>query len=52
MREWESMVERIGLAEGTVRIAIVGKYVQLQDAYLSVVEALNHSAIHHGTSSR
>jgi CTP synthase len=32
-----------------VRIAIVGKYVQLQDAYLSVVEALNHSAIHHGT---
>ncbi len=49
MREWESVVERIGLAEGTVRIAIVGKYVQLQDAYLSVVEALNHSAIHHGT---
>ena len=36
-------------AEGVVKIAIVGKYVQLQDAYLSVVEALNHSAIHHGT---
>jgi CTP synthase len=32
-----------------VRIALVGKYVQLQDAYLSVVEALNHSAAHHGT---
>src|SRR5438045_2742600 len=49
MREWEAVVERIREAEGVVRIAIVGKYVQLQDAYLSVVEALNHSAIHHGT---
>jgi CTP synthase len=49
MREWEAVVERIHSAEGVVRIAIVGKYVQLQDAYLSVVEALNHSAIHHGT---
>jgi CTP synthase len=49
MREWEAVVERIRGAEGVVRIAIVGKYVQLQDAYLSVVEALNHSAIHHGT---
>ena len=49
MREWEAMVERIHAAEGTVRIALVGKYVQLQDAYLSVVEALRHAAIHHGT---
>ena len=49
MREWEAVVERIAQAEGVVRIAIVGKYVQLQDAYLSVVEALSHSAIHHGT---
>jgi CTP synthase len=49
MREWEAMVDRIRSAEGSVRIALVGKYVQLQDAYLSVVEALNHAAIHHGT---
>jgi CTP synthase len=49
MREWETMVERIHAAEGTVRIALVGKYVQLQDAYLSVVEALRHASIHHGT---
>jgi CTP synthase len=49
MREWEAMVERIRAAEGIVRIALVGKYVQLQDAYLSVVEALRHAAIHHGT---
>jgi CTP synthase len=49
MREWEAVVQKIHDAEGVVRIAIVGKYVQLQDAYLSVVEALNHSAIFHGT---
>jgi CTP synthase len=49
MLEWEAMAERIRSASGRVRIALVGKYVQLQDAYLSVVEALNHSAIHHGT---
>jgi CTP synthase len=49
MREWEEVVDRIHQADGAVRIAIVGKYVQLQDAYLSVVEALSHSAIHHGT---
>ena len=49
MREWDAMVDRIRAATGTVQIALVGKYVQLQDAYLSVVEALNHSAIHHGT---
>ncbi len=48
MREWEAMVDRVRSASGVVRIALVGKYVQLQDAYLSVVEALNHSAIHHG----
>jgi CTP synthase len=47
--EWEALCRRIDELEGTVRIAIVGKYVQLQDAYLSVVEALKHGAIHHGT---
>ena len=31
-----------------MRIALVGKYVQLEDAYLSVVEALRHSGVHHG----
>ncbi len=49
MREWEAMVDRVRAVSGVVRIALVGKYVQLQDAYLSVVEALNHSAIHHGS---
>ena len=41
-------MERIRARSGVVRIALVGKYVQLQDAYLSVVEALRHAAIHHG----
>jgi CTP synthase len=48
MREWDAMVDRVRAVSGIVRIALVGKYVQLQDAYLSVVEALNHGAIHHG----
>jgi CTP synthase len=46
--EWIDLVERVKRAAGPVRIALVGKYVQLQDAYLSVVEALRHAAIHHG----
>jgi CTP synthase len=50
MREWDEVVARIRDAQGEVRIALVGKYVQLQDAYLSVVEALKHAAHHHGTN--
>ena len=43
MSEWESMLERIKNSTKTVRIALVGKYVQLHDAYLSVAEALRHA---------
>jgi CTP synthase len=46
--EWISLVDKVKAASGTVRIALVGKYVKLQDAYLSVVEALKHAAIYHG----
>jgi CTP synthase len=46
--EWEDLVTRIGKLEGDVEIALVGKYVKLQDAYLSVLEALKHGGIHHG----
>jgi CTP synthase len=45
---WEAITSRASEAASTVRIALVGKYVQLEDAYLSVVEALKHSAVHHG----
>ncbi|MBV9193994.1 MAG: CTP synthase [Solirubrobacterales bacterium] len=45
---WEAMTRRAAEATDTVRIALVGKYVKLEDAYLSVVEALRHAGIHHG----
>ncbi|MGZ4195742.1 MAG: CTP synthase [Solirubrobacteraceae bacterium] len=45
---WEAITRRASEPGRTVRIALVGKYVQLEDAYLSVAEALKHSAIHHG----
>src|SRR5947209_2382843 len=45
---WEAITTRAAAAERTVRIALVGKYVQLEDAYLSVVEALRHAGVHHG----
>ena len=48
LSEWNGVIDRIHAMEGVVRIALVGKYVQLQDAYLSVVEALRHAGIHHG----
>ncbi len=43
LSEWEAMLARAGGCEGNVRIALVGKYVQLHDAYLSVAEALTHA---------
>lgn len=43
--EWRAMVERAKNAKGEIRIAIVGKYVQLHDAYMSVKEALTHATI-------
>ncbi|MCC5956210.1 MAG: CTP synthase [Natronohydrobacter sp.] len=42
---WEDVVDRLKNPEGTVRIAIVGKYVQLEDAYKSIKEALVHGGI-------
>jgi CTP synthase len=50
--EWEELIERIGRRKGEVEIALVGKYVKLHDAYLSVHEALQHSGIHHGCRVR
>jgi CTP synthase len=50
--EWSSLVERIDALDGEVEIALVGKYVKLHDAYLSVHEALKHSGVHHGCRVR
>ena len=41
-------MRRADACERTVRIALVGKYVKLDDAYKSVVEALTHGGFHHG----
>jgi CTP synthase len=48
MSEWQTLVGRIDAAVEPVRVAIVGKYVNLRDAYLSVIEALKHGGFHHG----
>ena len=45
LRQWQTLVERMNCPTTRIEIAIVGKYVQLSDAYLSVVEALGHAAI-------
>ena len=45
---WQEITTRAAEAVQPVPIALVGKYVTLEDAYLSVAEALRHSAIHHG----
>jgi CTP synthase len=42
LADWEEFCRRADAAEGTVRIALVGKYVQLEDAYKSVIESLKH----------
>jgi CTP synthase len=45
---WRVLVSRMLEAESAVRVAIIGKYIKLQDAYLSVVEALGHAGGAHG----
>jgi CTP synthase len=46
--EWEAMVRRAEGGRERVRIALVGKYIKVADAYLSVVEALRHAGFQHG----
>ncbi len=45
---WRGMVNKLRSAQGTVKIGIVGKYVELHDAYMSVKEAIFHAASQHG----
>ena len=46
LADWEALVRRVDAAQHVVRIGMVGKYVQLSDAYLSVNEALGHAGFH------
>ncbi|CAN5260236.1 CTP synthase [soil metagenome] len=48
LTEWRALVDRMLSAEESVSVAIVGKYVKLQDSYLSIVEALGHAGGKHG----
>lgn len=49
LSEWTQMVDRLTHPKRHVKIALVGKYVELPDAYLSIVEALTHGGIAHST---
>ncbi len=49
MEEWTSLVERVDNLKDEVRIALVGKYIELHDAYISVVESLKHAGYKHNS---
>ena len=50
LAEWRNLVDMVHNRSRTVKVGIVGKYVSLIDAYLSVTEALNHAGIQQGTN--
>jgi CTP synthase len=52
LTQWQELVRRIEAPKPPLRIAMVGKYVQMPDAYISVNEALRHAAVHHGVDLR
>ena len=47
LEAWAGIVERIEAPEHRIRIGLVGKYVELKDAYISIAEAINHAGIYH-----
>jgi CTP synthase len=48
LADWQKWVERLKKPTGRVSVAVVGKYAELPDAYLSIKEALIHAAVHYG----
>jgi CTP synthase len=48
LSEWQGLVERVESLDRPVNIGIIGKYVNMPDAYLSVVESLRHAGFYHG----
>jgi CTP synthase len=52
LARWEDVMDRLDHPEGEVRIAVVGKYTQLEDAYKSIAEALTHGGIANRTRVR
>ncbi len=47
LEDWSAIVERIRQPKGRLRVALVGKYVELKDAYISISEAIAHAGIYH-----
>ncbi|WP_269622028.1 CTP synthase [Prochlorococcus marinus] len=50
LKEWERLIHQLRNPGPSVKVALVGKYIQLNDAYLSVVEALRHACIENNAS--
>ncbi|HUZ01906.1 MAG TPA: CTP synthase [Thermomicrobiaceae bacterium] len=50
LRAWQELVDRIQQPRRRLEIALVGKYVELHDAYMSVVESLRHAGLAHGVN--
>ena len=48
LQPWREFVDKVEAATRPVRIGLIGKYVDYQDAYLSVVESIKHAGFHHG----
>jgi CTP synthase len=49
LTEWQSMINKINERKKEIAVAVVGKYVKLHDAYLSIIESLNHAGFHTGS---
>ena len=47
LEDWAAIVDRIMLPKRRVRVALIGKYVELKDAYISITEALHHAGVAH-----
>ena len=47
LEDWSAIVERVQAPSSRVKVALVGKYVELKDAYISISEAIAHAGIHH-----
>ena len=48
LSRWQDLVDKVEAATEPVTIGLIGKYIDLQDAYLSVAESLRHAGFHHG----
>jgi CTP synthase len=48
LSSWQRVVDKVEAATAPVTIGLIGKYIELPDAYLSVVESLKHAGFHHG----